>query len=240
MQALQRPQDLPAFGLYAGLQVAHDFIQQHIPNLQQQAKAAHKKATDKAASWRPPSQMTNQSTAEDVEDIPCTKSVRMFSTQQERQLAKLQVQAREADAYVAEAQQMVDRLLCKAQHSPTVSLGAAEGSVQLQLADIVMKPSLRMLVTQTLQCIEVIMESLRLAANKLLVLKMQTLDHMHAITIMCLLVKHEDDSTVRSLVDHAIRLTHSLSRGQLEVSHIGYDGGHMKNGRTQPTNLLQV
>ena len=66
----------------------------------------------------------------------------------------------------------------------------------------------------------------RLAATKLLMFKLQTLDHTHSVTLSMFWVAHEAQETIRLLVDHHLRIVSEASNSRITGTFIAYDGAH--------------
>jgi hypothetical protein len=186
-QALEAPAQLSLQDLKVGLSTALQYLQTNMQLLESKAADYRSKAADKAAKWvrqripdQSPAAPSPATAFDDDRPVaagasPATK----LSHQQMRELGKLDRQAQDADGSL-----VAGRLI-------TSLLGEwLKEQADSSLLDGQLRPQLLPIVARLLQSMEDIVSCVRLAADKLLVFKLQTLDNAHSDTVMRLFVKH--------------------------------------------------
>ena len=163
-------------------------------------------------------------------------ALQTFSKSQHRQLAMQQLSAIRADADVAAAKSVSQKL---AQPATAQSL---EQPADAYTVDGDLQPVIQAHLTLAISFLDKVFESRRLAATKLLMFKLQLLDHSSAITVSRFWVAHEDEEMIRRTVDHHLRSISEASQGQLTAIFTGYDGAHhrQRDGEADYTNLNQI
>ena len=238
LQALKNPASLSLQVLLHGLQSVRVFLEQHVSAaLQQQAASLRAQVADKTVKWaqKQTHAAASAPSADAAPDLPDDdESARLvctsYSRQQTRELDRLVREALTVEAKMAAGQAVVRQLAAWLEQHAEESMSGDQ-----------VHPNLLVILAQAVISLGNVIAAMKLAANKLLVFKLQTLDHTQCAT-MRLFVKHEGKEVLRPVLDWLAKRVWELSAGKLHVAFRAFDGGHtrLKDGLQWPTNVVQL
>ena len=205
-------------------------------SMQKKADDYRKQATQRSAKYTARQPTSANSNDEDDEDDTESEGIYQSFKLQHRQLARLQICALKVDANVAAAKALAQEL------SQPITTQFIDHPDSFLEDGEELHTKLEPQLTLALSLLDKVFDSLRLAATKLLVSKLQTLTHTHAIIVSSFWVAHETDELIRNLVDHQLRKIHEAIHGKLVVNFLSFDSAHHRqgDGDSVPTNVQQL